>query len=152
MWKKRIENWFLNRIKRSLPKSTDGTVYCYSGCISGRDFGETEEKGGYYLEFDPKEPTNPKNIRFVPFSSRRFMITEINIETLRTPSEISLLIESDLLDSNTNLRVILKGERSFEISEITEELHKAIDNILNPKCPWRTLRGENICNDDKTWR
>ena len=94
-------------------------TYAYSGCLDGRGFDETGEKGFILLEVDNKKIKKS----FVPFSSR--VLCEIEYDVQNCSSWLSArddLIEkvTKELDKSSLLKVVLKGRRKpdFDIDKI----------------------------------
>lgn len=59
-------------------------VYCYSGCLEGRGFDETGEKGFVLLDID----NHSIHSRFIPFAYRQFHKVEIDISKYSRITEI----------------------------------------------------------------
>jgi len=120
--------------------------YGYSGCLEGRDFGETGAKCAILLEVTSPEDASldhPRQIKFkkVRFAKRRYDIETIDISGAHTASEatsaISALIDENEYGENNLLRIILTGSVSpsltipKSLSENTPLFHlEIVDSTL----------------------
>jgi len=107
--------------------------YAYPGCLEGRGFDETGEKG--FVEID----TDIKQIRFIPLNQRQVRIYEIFIKSNDTESvaldEIINKIDANKKDT---IRIVLKGEATFEI----ENLIKRLKDLLNGKYAYFEIKNQ----------
>ncbi len=126
----------------------DRTRYAYSGCLEGRGFDETGEKGFVLLEAD--EADKKIKSEFVPFALRT--IREIFVDVGDCGNSYSVykkICDNYELNSKDLLRVILSGEIDFE----GEGLSRDIAERLSEKCYFvsvknKTLRSINIDDYD----
>jgi DNA repair exonuclease SbcCD nuclease subunit len=122
----------------------DRTRYAYSGCLEGRGFDETGEKGFVLLEIDEAD----KKIKssFVPFACRT--IRELCVDVGDCDSSYAAYKKiCDGYDWNAGdlLRVILSGEIAFDGEGLVGE----VEELLSEKCYFvsvknKTLRRINI--------
>ena len=107
--------------------------YAYPGCLEGRGFDETGEKG--FIEID----TDTKNICFIPLNQRQVRVYEIFIKNNDTES-IALDEIINKIDANNNdtIRIILKGEVTFEI----DDLIKRLKDLLNGKYAYFEIKNQ----------
>ena len=93
------------------------TYYGYSGCLEGRDFGETGHKGAVLAALE-KLPSGE-----LRFSKRRYEIERLNASGCAAESEVAArlarLIAEKKYGSDTALRVFIEGGvlPSLELSE-----------------------------------
>lgn len=122
----------------------DRTRYAYSGCLEGRGFDETGEKGFVLLEADEAE--RKIKSEFVPFACRT--IREIFVDVGDCAGSYAVykkICDSYELNSKDLLRVILSGEIDFD----GEGLAGDVSDLLSEKCYFvsvknKTLRRINI--------
>lgn len=102
-------------------------VFSYSGCIDGRGFDETGEKGFVLLNVEQGKIER----QFVPFSSRVLTEYEFDVSSYdnwyRARTELLGKIQQDVLPSGL-VKVVLKGEHTtdfeIDIDELTERLNE----------------------------
>lgn len=82
--------------------------YCYSGCLEGRGFDETGEKGFVLLEIENKHVLPS----FIPFAKRTCYEVPVPIMGLHTTGEITKRIEEHLanIDKSSLVKIVLTGE------------------------------------------
>ena len=86
------------------------TAYAYSGCLPGRGFDETGDKGFLFGEVTPEGA----DMEFVPFALRRYQSVTADI-TEREPAEaVRQALEPDC--GQDICRVLLTGARRGELS------------------------------------
>lgn len=98
-----------------------GTL-CYSGCLEGRGFDETGEKG--FAVFD----TGTKEVKFVPFARRT--VREITVDISGVGDENSAIrkIKSEIgADGENLLRLNLTGDVGFLDEGLATEVEKRIE-------------------------
>lgn len=115
-------------------------IYAYSGCLEGRGFDETGEKGFVLLEIDETE----KKIKdtFVPFACRT--VRELCVDISGCDGAYSAykkVCGGCDWSSDDLLRVILTGEIEFESDGLAGEL----EELLSDKCYFVSVK-------DKTHR
>ncbi len=92
----------------------NGVWFAYSGCLSGRDFGECGHKGALILEISKSDNKTEAdiNIKKHSFSKRRYEKSTINIEGILTEEELYNKITGEISKNygkDTSLRIILTG-------------------------------------------
>ena len=96
-------------------------VWCYSGCLEGRGFDETGEKGFVLLETDAVQTVERKvciSSRFIPFAQRVIHELDVPLSGTCTYREIMAAITGKL--SSLPERDIVQIDLTGEISEDTE--------------------------------
>ena len=94
------------------------TAYAYPGCLPGRGFDETGDKGFLYGEITPKKV----ELEFIPFAPRRYQSVTADI-TDRDPADaVRQALDPDC--GQDICRVLLTGSRreNFSLSALTSEL------------------------------
>ena len=94
------------------------TAYAYPGCLPGRGFDETGDKGFLYGEITPEKV----ELEFIPFAPRRYQSA-----TADTPDRDPAAAVRQALDPDCGqdiCRVLLTGSRreNFSLSALTSEL------------------------------
>ena len=108
---------------RSENKLDDRGRYAYSGCLEGRGFDETGEKGFVLLEIDGKI-----NTKFVPFAVRKIEEVCVDITGAENPYDAYLKIKPHIgCGKKDMVRVILKGETDMD----GETLGGEVENYLS---------------------
>ena len=82
--------------------------YCYCGCLEGRGFDETGEKGFVLLDIEDRRVIPA----FIPFAKRTLYEIKVNIAGLHTTGEITKRIERQVADLNKGslVKIVLTGE------------------------------------------
>lgn len=97
-------------------------VYAYCGCLEGRGYDETGEKGFVLLEAD-----RYVRAKFVPFACRTVWEKEVDVGGVKGAAELLQKICGELsVRKEDLLRLILKGECDFE----TEGLEQIIEDAF----------------------
>ena len=94
------------------------TAYAYPGCLPGRGFDETGDKGFLYGEITPEKV----ELEFIPFALRRYQSVTADI-TDRDPADaVRQALDPDC--GQDVCRVLLTGSRreNFSLSALTSEL------------------------------
>ncbi len=103
-------------------------VYAYSGCLEGRGFDETGDKGFIEIEVDDNNST----YNFVPFANRTLYTYEYIVDNkpdfFVCKNEIISYLTKNIPDSSL-IKVVLKGKRKTDF--IIDEL--SLLNELNEK-------------------
>ncbi len=88
-------------------KTAGSVPYAYSGCLNGRDFGETGAKGAIKITFDGKKPTFETKI----FSTYTYEEITLDVSGVTDGSELRRRISSLVSEYNeqTFLRIELVG-------------------------------------------
>ena len=98
-------------------------VYAYSGCLEGRGYDETGEKGFVLLTVDGKITSE-----FIPFSKRQVTLVEADVSNITNSYDAYLLVKRIAGDNTENLlRVILKGEVSIDNYSLESDLEKMLE-------------------------
>lgn len=90
----------------------DRGVYCYPGCLEGRGFDETGDKGFVLLEIENGEITS----EFIPFALRRLheinveVTADMNLQAVATKAR-ELLLDVDEQDL---VKFVITGEREMD--------------------------------------
>ncbi len=102
-------------------KRIGNTLYAYSGCIAGRDFSETGEKGGIIVSLNEKSKfVTAEPIRFCPWV---YESIDVNISNTSDLSDIISVIRKKLPSVETSrdleyiLRVTLNGETTLKVNK-----------------------------------
>ncbi len=95
-----------------------GTYWAYPGCLEGRGFDETGEKGFLFGSVDK----GSVNMRFVPFSRRRYELLEVDV-TDRDVMD-AILRALPLKTEEDSYRIILRGETMENVA--TEQLQEQL--------------------------
>ena len=94
------------------------TAYAYPGCLPGRGFDETGDKGFLYGEITPEKV----ELEFIPFAPRRYQSVTADI-TDRDPADaVRQALDPDC--GQDICRVLLTGSRreNFSLAALTSEL------------------------------
>ena len=102
--------------------------YAYSGCLEGRGFDETGEKGFVLIDTDLEE-----KFSFVPFSSRIFY--EINFDVSSYKDWLSCRDDilknlSQQYSENSIIKFVLLGERAVDFNVNLEEIKQRLNEIF----------------------
>ncbi len=114
-------------------KKEGNVTYAYSGCLEGRDFGETGHKGAIIAEINKSEQSSSVKTNQIIFSKHRYEIFHADISFCTTFSDILTKIKNAILESygkDTLLRVILSGIVSPSLKINISELENALLNEL----------------------
>ena len=99
----------------SLEKLDNRGKYSYSGCLDGRGFDETGEKGFVLIDVTGKELST----QFIPFASRTLYTVEVDVSGEENWYSFAnkVITELSVYNKNSLLKIVLKGERPviFEI-------------------------------------
>jgi len=97
--------------QRSVVSYPSGLVYAYPGCLMGRGFDETEEKGFYVLDTDA-EPISPA---FVPLPNRLFRRIDLPCGEIADAYGLTAAAERFTPpDPDLILELVLRGRYAFE--------------------------------------
>ena len=110
-------------------KIDERCVACYSGCLSGRGFDETGDKGFVLLDVE----NNKVNSKFIPFSKRNYYTVEVEV----TDKENFYVLREEILNnlrsnySNSSLiKIVLKGERKIDFEIDKDNLISRLNEIF----------------------
>ncbi len=109
-------------------KTAGGVPYAYSGCLNGRDFGETGEKGAIKVTFDSKKPIFEQKI----FSNYTYEWEKLDVSGVTDGSElrrrISALVSG--YKKETSLRVELVGYVPTTLNIDTTALESEMNGVF----------------------
>lgn len=98
---------------------------CYSGCIEGRGFDETDEKGFVVLDIE-----NSISYKFIPFSYRVIHSFELDITGALTVNDVVCKINQKIVFKDKDIyRLILKGEVSPELDLTDTDIESYYSNV-----------------------
>ena len=113
-------------------KKIGNTYYAYSGCLEGRDFGETGYKGAVYLEVSKELSLVSVKANEVRFSKRRYEVFSLDVsgcsENGTLIQKINTAISENDFGSATLLRLVLTGNVSPSLKIDTEILEESLSN------------------------
>lgn len=94
------------------------TAYAYPGCLPGRGFDETGDKGFLYGEITPEKV----ELEFIPFAPRRYQSVTADITDREPADAVRQALDPDC--GQDVCRVLLTGSRreNFSLSALTSEL------------------------------
>lgn len=112
--------------KPSFDKLDERGVYVYSGCLEGRGFDESGERGFELLEIGEKIKHT-----FVPFADRVFREVNVDIgDAQKLYEALSKIKKCIPFEEKDIYRINLVGEIDFDSDEITSDLEK----MLSDRC------------------
>lgn len=119
---KNIDYLALGHIHRSYAKSLGSRgIARYSGCLEGRGFDETGEKGFYEVTVDENEKR--LDSEFTSLSARTVYRYEIDVSSAENPSDVYSLVKSSVKAKSGDLiRVELVGEREYADENVAEDV------------------------------
>lgn len=128
-------------------------IYVYSGCLEGRGFDETGEKGFVLLNIDNDTITH----EFIPFASRKVVVKEYEVQADKDwYTNEKIIINSLENESETSIvKVELKGEITAELNIDEENLTRKLnDKFFYAKVNNKTKLKVNLTDfaNDKTLR
>ncbi len=111
---------------RSEPKTAGKTVMAYCGCLVGRGFDETGEKGAYEVTITKEDGVKTS---FRRFSDKRFEILPVDVSGKNDPETLrnTLLSEAGTFGENTALRIVFTGQAA----QNTDLRVETVRRILN---------------------
>ncbi len=100
--------------------------WAYSGCLEGRGFDETGEKGFVLLEVKDKKIKT----EFIPFAKRYIHEVEVDITGANNYGEIMTIIKNktQAIEGKHILRILLVGEIEEEVDINPEAYREALQN------------------------
>ena len=129
----------------------DRGSWAYSGCLEGRGFDEVGEKGFITLEL-----SHPVKSAFVPFAARTVREVEADITSCPDWLAAARLVRAAMPRSPKDMfRVILKGEASFDTSDLAEDIKKELEPLcfaVSVKDQTRMLTDVSALMGDNTIR
>ncbi len=137
-----------------------GTYYGYSGCLEGRDFGETGHKGAVYAVLDKTESGElHAEIRGLRFSKRRYEIARLDVTGCISEKEIISRLQRLIIEkkfgSDTALRCILEGELPPQAELSEKRIKNAVQGLFSLELVDRTtlpMANAETLADDPTIR
>ena len=97
-------------------KKTGNTYYAYSGCLEGRDFGETGHKGVLLLDIKKERGLVSLTATPIRFSGRRYEWLTLDLsgvaDEIEVRNRIKALLTDKALGQDTLLRITLCGSVS----------------------------------------
>jgi DNA repair exonuclease SbcCD nuclease subunit len=137
--------------KYSFGKLDERGTYAYCGCLEGRGFDETGDKGFILLEVD-KEVKHT----FVPFAQRKIVETQVDITGLSDAYAVAERIKEQVAFDNRNIfRVVLTGELTGDIEGLTADVTKYLSSectFLDVKDSHRQKLDWNVYEGDLSLR
>lgn len=106
-------------------RKVGGTYYAYSGCLEGRDFGETGHKGAILLDITKERGIASVKATGVRFSKRRYEICRADVSGCRTADELNAKLRSAIAGkygSDTLLRLVMTGNVSPSLAIRTDDI------------------------------
>ena len=98
----------------------DRGVYAYSGCLEGRGYDETGEKGFVLLDID-----NKISSEFIPFSQSNISLVKVDVSNLKDAYSIYLNVKAVAnFDKKGIYRVELHGELDASIDDLESDVKK----------------------------
>ena len=105
----------------------DGVYYAYPGCLEGRDFGETGEKGALFCSMEKNAEGFSVSERFVRFSRRRYETLEFDVSGIPTPEALCERLRETFREKgyreDTLLRLYAVGEAAQALALSRSALH-----------------------------
>jgi len=135
------------------------TYYGYSGCLEGRDFGETGHKGAILVKLEKTEAGElHAEIRGLRFSKRRYEIARLNVTGCMTDRDIVSRIQKIIIENrygpDTALRCILEGELPPQLSISEKRLARSVQGLFSIEIVDNTvpMAGAETLSEDPTIR
>lgn len=127
-------------------KFSDGVLddrgrYAYSGCLEGRGFDETGEKGFVLLTVEDKI-----SYRFVPFSQSVIEEVCVDISGVNDSYEAALAVRKTGLDKERIYRIILTGELDARLGFLKED----VEEVLKADCRFLRVKDQTRKRIDAT--
>ncbi len=99
-------------------------ISVYSGCLEGRGFDETGEKG--FMVYD----TDTREVQFVPFACRTIEEISVDISDTRDSFGAAQKVKSEVkIDEKNLLRLNLTGEIDYVDENLAADVEKYISDI-----------------------
>ena len=99
-------------------------ISVYSGCLEGRGFDETGEKG--FMVYD----TDTKEVNFIPYALRTIEERSLDISDAHEVYDVVHKIKNEIkIDKKNLLRLNLIGEIDFVDENLAEDVEKYISDI-----------------------
>lgn len=105
-------------------KLDDRGMYAYSGCLEGRGFDETGEKGFVLLEISEKVEG-----RFIPFAERTVCEEFVDVTDTQNGYGAYQIVKAQVKFNPKNLyRIHLVGEIGYDNDALSQDLEKLLSN------------------------
>lgn len=104
-------------------------IYAYSGCLNGRGFDETGEKGFVEIDYDKEKLVD----KFIKFSSREFYEYAFDVSSYSSFLEARDSLIADICSkypASSLIKVVLTGERNTDIDFDTESLTQKLNDLF----------------------
>ncbi|MDE7265281.1 MAG: DNA repair exonuclease, partial [Clostridia bacterium] len=99
--------------------------WAYSGCLEGRGFDETGEKGFIELDIENGKIAN----RFIPFAENVIYEKPVDITGVKDAYAASLKVKEELaLDKKNVYRILLTGEVDYTVDDLVSDVEKYLSN------------------------
>ena len=103
-------------------KLDDRGRYAFSGCLEGRGFDETGEKGFVLVEVDEEVKTT-----FVPYAKRTINECFVNISSTKDLYDVATEVRTQVRFNRNDLyRIELVGEISYDVEGLAEKLEEEL--------------------------
>ena len=117
-------------------KLDDRGRYAFSGCLEGRGFDETGEKGFVLLEIEEGVKTT-----FIPFACRTIEEMEIDVSDTQNGYGAYQKIKAQVKFNPANLyRIYLVGEISYESETLAED----VESLLASDCYFVSVKNRTL--------
>lgn len=108
----------------SVAKLDDRAVYVYSGCLEGRGFDETGDKG--FVEISVNDAVE---YRFVSCCLRKTEEYEVNVSGTEDIDSIYRAVKKSLRSEKKDIvRVTLTGEIDYDYDDLAQDVEKYLEN------------------------
>lgn len=98
--------------------------YAYSGCLEGRGFDETGEKGFILLEIGERVSHT-----FIPFSKRPIIKAQVDVTNLQDAYKIALKAKEEIVFSKDSIyRIELVGEIDAQVDDMAADVKKELSS------------------------
>ncbi|MBQ4065458.1 MAG: metallophosphoesterase [Clostridia bacterium] len=125
-------------------KMAGKSYYAYSGCLEGRDFGETGHKGALVLDIEKKDGIVALTAAPVRFSGRRYEWYDLDLsgaaDTDEAARRIKSLLTEKALGADTLLRLSLKGSVAPSLRLDV----RALTDLFAPSLFYLEIRDETL--------
>ena len=115
-------------------KKEGQTAYAYSGCLTGRDFGETGHKGALLIEIEKERGLADVKATGLRFSRRRYEDAELDVsgaaDNTVLQEKIRALLTERGYGADTLLRITLRGSVSPSLRPQVRVLKEAFESRL----------------------
>ena len=120
-----------------------GGYYAYSGCLEGRGFDETGEKGVITARLEKSQDKLAFESKFVPFSKRMYITHTLDVTGCESNAAILAVIEAAIKEAKYNdthaVKFILTGLLEPSLRVFTHYLEKQINSLFLLKIEDNTL-------------